>query len=352
MTEPPEAAGGAVGAGAGAGGWRGGAAAAWPAGTAAVTPMPFKLLLDEAARWTRRWLRAIYPRFAVPVVVVTAGNSTLQALMRPADPASAAADPWQAIGRNCSIALLALLLWLPLMMLYWAMSAAAVDAVMGREVSFSRSWRFILRPGVLGAQLLVMLCVGAAAVCCVVPVLYVAPLLGLTLQAMAAEGVTGTAALGRSAELTRHNPRRLWNASPIVKLLALSAVVTVITVLVSLVVQLPLSLAQGLDVFRKMAAGEDVQSWSSRYRWLQVPLSCLASLLTSVVSLYSAFAHALLFFDLRARREGDDLRRAVADMTGGAGPEPPVPAPLPPPATPALPGPPPGRPPAGGGPLP
>jgi hypothetical protein len=84
---------------------------------------------------------------------------------------------------------------------------------------------------------------------------------------------------------------------------------------------------------RKAASGEDLPGWYSSFLWMQLPLRCLASLIISLVYLYSSFATALLFFDLRARREGDDLRRAIAGMTG-ARPEPPPPSPLPPLGTP------------------
>jgi hypothetical protein len=335
MTEPPETASGAEPAAPGAGGAHGSVGAggeaaappAGPAGTAPAVPLPFTVLLDEAMRWTRRWLRTIYPPYAVPVAAITAGHAALQAVWLRPDVPSAAADPVQAIARSCSVALMALPIMLALMVLYWAAAAAAVDAVAGREVSFLRSLRFVLRPGVLGAQLLVLLCVVAAAAACLVPVLYVAPLLGLTLQAMASEGITGAAALRRSAELARHNPRGRWLTSPIVKILALTVVVAVISYLVALVVQLPVVIAQGVAAFRKIAAGEDARAWQVSYLWLQVPLSCLAALVNSAVSIYSGFAHALLFFDLRARREGDDLRHAIADMTAPAGPQPPAPAP-------------------------
>jgi hypothetical protein len=356
MTEPPEAASGAAPAAPGAEsahGAGGGAAAAWPAGTAPAVPMPFTVLLDEAMRWTRRWLRALYLPFVVPVVVITAGHAVLQALWLGSDTSSAAADPARLIARSCSVALIALPVLLAMMVLNWAVRAAAVDAVAGRQVSFFRSLRFVLRPGVLGAQLLVLLCMVAAGsvcaapalfglvlvarlgapaaqllgllclvaaiVCFAVPALYVWLLLGLTVQAMAGEGVTGAAALRRSAELIRHNPRGRWLTSPIVKILALTVVVAVISYLVAMVVQLPVVIAQGVEALRKVAAGEDMQAWQAGHLWLQVPLSCLAALVTCAVSIYSGFAYALLFFDLRARREGDDLRRAIADMTAAAG---------------------------------
>jgi len=104
--------------------------------------------------------------------------------------------------------------------------------------------------------------------------------------------------------------------SPLVKILALMTVVQVISLLATAVLQLPLGLVRIVVFVRKAASGEDLPGWFSSFLWLQVPLSCLASLIMSAVYLYSSFATALLFFDLRARREGDDLRLAIAGMTG------------------------------------
>jgi hypothetical protein len=294
-----------------------GAPAAGPAGLAVpATPMPFPLLLDEAMRWVRRYVRAIYPPIAVPAAVLSAGLAVVQTLWQPPD-AAAVTDPWQSLARLYAMLAVSLPFSLLIGLLYAAMIVAAVDAVAGRRIDVGRALRFVVRPAVLGTQLLVLVCVlGSAALCCVVPAFFVWPLLAMALPAMAEEGMTGTAALRRSAELTWHNPRRRWLASPIVKLLALVLVTTVMSVMVSSVLQLPVAVVQGVAFMRRAAGGEDVPAWISGFNWLQVPLRCLASLAVSAVSVYSSFALALLFFDLRARREGGDLWRAVAGMTG------------------------------------
>ncbi|HVR08117.1 MAG TPA: hypothetical protein VMW75_08720 [Thermoanaerobaculia bacterium] len=285
-----------------------------------ATPLPLPLLLDEAMRWVRRYGRAIYPPIAVPAAVLSAGLAALQTVWQPPD-APVPADPLQSLARLYAMLAVSLPFSLLIGLLYSAMIVAAVDAVAGRTVDVGRALRFVVRPAVLGTQLLVFLCVIAAAVlCCVVPAFYVWPLLAMTLPAMADEGVTGTAALRRSAELTRHNPRRRWLASPIVKILAVVLVTSAMSVLVSMVLQLPVAVVQGVALMRRAASGEDVPGWISTFSWLQVPLRCLASLAVSAVAVYSSFAMALLFFDLRARREGGDLWRAIAGMTGAAAP--------------------------------
>ncbi len=335
---PPAASGAAPGAPGIGGGIRG--------------PMPFPALLDEAMRWARRHVRSIYLPLALPLAAVNTVVAVLQAVWLGPEKLSST-DPWQSIARSCSFVVVSLPLSVVMLLLHAAMVVSAVDAVAGRGVSIRRALRFVVRPGVLGAQMLAMLCVLAAFVCCVLPALYVLPLLSLTLPAMAAEGLTGTAALSRSAELTRHNPQRRILTSPLVKILALIAVVVLISYLVSLVLILPMTITQGVTMMRRIAAGEDLQRSLSGYLWWQVPLIGLSSFVTSGVYLYGSFALALLFFDLRARREGDDLLLAIAGLEGtaGGGPKPPPPAPLPPLAPPPLVPPPPGagRPPWEGG---
>ncbi len=320
-----------------------------PAGAGAVpadlpfAPVPFPVLLDDAVRWTRRYLRVIYPPIAIPAAVLAVLVAAVQVAWQPTQ-ATAAADPWQSLVRIYAMLAALLPYMLAMAVLYAAMTVAAVDAVAGRAVDIRRALRFVVRPRVLATQLAVFFLEGAALIFCLLPALYVWPLVRMTVPAMADEGVTGARAIGRSAELAHHNPGRRFRTSPLVKILALMAVVSVISVLATSVLQLPLMLVQVLVFMRKAASGEDLPGWYSSFLWLQLPVRCLASLIVSAVYLYSSFATALLFFDLRARREGDDLRRAIAGMTGVGSepPERPPPSPLPPlglPPSPLPPGP-------------
>ena len=295
-----------------------------------LAPVPFTLLLDEAMRWTRRYLRAIFPTIAVPVLVLAAGLVAVQLFwMTPEGTRGTDLLHW--LARLYSGLAVSLPFSLLLDVLYAAMTVAAVDAVAGRAVDIRRALRFVVRPRVLGTLLLVFVLDMAALLLCGLAALYVWPLLGLTVPVMADEGVTGAAALRRSIQLARHNPRRRFLTNPMVKILALMVVVPVISLLATAVLQLPLMVVQVLVVLRKAASGEDLPGWYSSFLWLQVPLRCVASLIASAVYLYSSFATVLLFFDLRVRRDGDDLQRAIAGMTG-AGPPPssPPPSPLPP----------------------
>src|SRR5258708_7437473 len=237
----------------------------------------------------------IYPPIAIPAAVLAGLVAAAQIVWQPSQ-TMAAADPWQSLVRVYALLAALLPYMLVVAVLYAAMTVAAVDAVAGRAVDVRRALRFVVRPRVLLTQLAVFFLEGVALIFCLLPALYVWPLVRMTVPAMADEGVTGAAAIGRSAELAHHNPRRRLLTSPLLKILALMAVVPVISLLATAVLQLPLMLVQVLVFMRKAASGEDLPGWFSSFLWLQVPLRCLASLIISLLSLYSPFPPALPFF--------------------------------------------------------
>jgi hypothetical protein len=218
---------------------------------------------------------------------------------------------------------------------YLAGQVAALDALTGRPVDMGRAWNFASQSRVWGTLLLSGLATLGAALACVLPVLYVAPLLSFTLPVVVEEGVFGGAALSRSAELTRYNPSRQLTESPIVKILVLMLVTTLISYLAGLLVALPFQLPMFIDVFRHAMSGDkDVQTAMSRWLWLQVPAVFLSSLVRMAVSLYTAFGIGMLFFDVRGRKEGTDLVAQIDDVFGGPPPaDLPLSSPPPPPST-------------------
>ena len=171
------------------------------------TPVPFTVLLDDAVRWTRRYARAIYPPVAIPAAVLAGLVAAAQIAWQPSQ-RMAAADPWGTLARFYGMMAALVPYMLVIAVLYAAMTVAAVDAVAGRAVDVRRALRFVVRPRVLLTQLEVFFLEGVALLFCALPALYVWPLLRMTVPAMADEGVTGAAAIGRSAQLTHHNPRR------------------------------------------------------------------------------------------------------------------------------------------------
>jgi hypothetical protein len=291
-------------------------------------PMPFLSLLDEAIRRLRPHLRAIFPSVAVPVAVLATVLQVVQilGLRGILGQEGALANPtllW-----TPEVLLIALVLVAVSSVAYVAGQVAALDALTGRPIDMGRSWRFALRMPVWWTLLLSGAAICASLLLCVVPVLYVAPLVSFAVPAMVEEGVFGFAALSRSAELANFNPGRRLTGSPILKILALMLVTTVISYLAGLVVTLPFQVPMFIDIFRNLLSGDrDVQSALSRWLWLQVPAVFLGSLVRTAVYLYTAFGIGMLYFDVRGRREGGDLRAEIDALFPGPLPGPPPPPP-------------------------
>jgi hypothetical protein len=205
-------------------------------------PMPFPLLMDEAVRRTRKVLPQVYAPFAMAAAVLAAGSATINQLVQRG--MAVGRDPVQVMMAGCSAALLALPLAFLAQLLGLAMTQAAVAALSGGRPAFGPALRFALRPRVAGTFLLAQLLIWASFAACLVPVFFVAPLLGLVAPAMAAEGVFGWAALRRSARLTRHNPLGAFLASPRVKILAVYVLVGVVSLLVAALPELPLMVVE------------------------------------------------------------------------------------------------------------
>src|SRR5262245_36843852 len=127
---------------------------------AALTePIPFRLLIDEAVKWTRRHFRTMYLPVARPMAIVNALVPVGQALWFNNALYGDSVDPARMIvgfSAFMSVALLAGVVW---GLGYGALLVAATDAVSGAPVSMKRGWLFMIRPRVFGTSLLVGLCV-------------------------------------------------------------------------------------------------------------------------------------------------------------------------------------------------
>ncbi|MFP3939930.1 MAG: hypothetical protein ACLF0P_06465 [Thermoanaerobaculia bacterium] len=285
-----------------------------PSATVAGTDtLTFPVLMDRAMVWTRGHLRSVVLPLAAPLAVFDAAVAAVQVpwLQQLYDPSALAAE--SGFDSSCAIVLVgfgsAAVSWL----VYCAVGAAATDAVAGRPVAAWDRLRFVLRPGPLGTLLLSGVLVGISYLCCVVPVLYVAPLLSLTVPALVEEDRRGLDAVGRSANLIRYNPQRRFLANPLTKAFVLFLVTALISVLVSLVTTAPFQIAQQWSVLRDLGAAEAAAppEWTL---WLQVPGAAVNAFVSTAVVLYATFGFALLFFDVRRRKEGLDLEAAVAEL--------------------------------------
>lgn len=281
-------------------------------------PVPFRLLLDEAAKRARRHFTALFFPVALPVaaaqvLMVVAQYRFMGQLTLEGEP-----DPRAilvSVGGFCSAVLLFMVVY---GLGYGAMGAASVDAAAGRAVRMGRSWRFVLRPRVLLTLLSMGVAVSLGMLFCLLPGLWLTLLLGFALPVMVEEGELLGGAWRRSSRLARYNPQRRLTTSPMFKVFVFLVVGMLLSQAISLALQMPLVFVQQLFIFREAASGADPNAllYDARWLWLQVPVTLLGSLAQSAVVLYLSFGMALLYFDVQRRRDGVDLEAALDELEG------------------------------------
>jgi hypothetical protein len=282
-----------------------------PSAPALPGPMPFPLLLDEAVWQARRHFRAIYPRVAVPVAIISAGVAALQAVWF----SSLTLDLGSQPGFLSPGYFLILLIQVGLFVVAGnALQVAAVDAVAGRPVDIGRAWRFSLRWRVLVTLALSLGLSLAAFFCCCLPALVVIPMLSFVSTVMVEEDTFYVRALSRSIDLTLYRPQGRWQEMALLRAVLMLLVGLLLAYLVGILVSLPFQIPMYIDLFRHAAAGEDMVRRMSSWVWLQVPAQFLNALATQAVDVYVSFGLALLFHDARGRKEGTDLRQEIDSM--------------------------------------
>jgi len=276
--------------------------------TAVPGVMPVRVLVDEAMRCLRANLRRLFLPFAAVFMVLGGLTVVLQAGMMEGMVQGDLASGCGAMAATYAVIAV-------MMFVYAPMTVAALDAVAGRPVSIGRAWRFALRPRVFFTVVGTGVMVLGSYMCCILPILYVGPLLSLTLPVMVEEGRFGADAIGRGARLVGSNPFADFPRNPLVRLLVFGVVTMAISFLGTLVVQMPFEILRQFLFLRQAAAEEAIATMTSPGSLaLQATGAVLGSLVTTVVGLYGVFGVALLFHDTRNRREGADLEAAAAEL--------------------------------------
>lgn len=293
-------------------------------------PMPFRVLIDEAMRYTRRFFRPIYPSVAIPVALLSGLVGVVQALWYNR---LVGGETGPDLAGGCATVAIALALGVVMGFGYAALHVAAIDVTAGRPVDMKRAWSVPFRPAVLGTSILTGIAVMVAFLLCILPGFFVMPLLSFVLPIMVTEERFGTDALSRSSELTRWTPTGRFMDSALVKALLLLILLIALSYTLGLLVALPFQAPMFIDTFRSAAAGEEPSlERMAMWMWLQVPAQILSALVSVALYLYMSFCTAMLFLDTRSRKEGTDLRAAV-DQVFAPPPVPPAP-PVPPPGAP------------------
>ncbi len=281
-----------------------------------LDPTSFRRLLDQVMEPARRHFRHLFLPIAVPLAACGVLATVLQiGWLRALTGGAGFAEVLPMVGGI-------FLLVVGILGLYGlgfgALFVASMDALAGRQVSMARAWLFVLRPAVFGTLIVVAVLNLLSFLFCLVPSLYVTPVLAFTLAVMLEEDLYGWAAIRRSAELVHYNPTGRWADGGWLQTLVLLLVGAVINYVVSLAVQLPFVVAQQIVVFRDAASGQvsDPATLMASTLWLQAPAQVLGAFATAATWLYWTFGIGLLYRELRRRKEGDDLRRAIDEMTG------------------------------------
>lgn len=288
--------------------------------------LPFRRLLDVVVAPVRRHFRALYPPIAVPMAIAATLLAVVQlrtvsglfSFEMGEEPAFE--DMFSTMFTFAGMGLVYLLIY---SLAFSVLSVAAVEALAGRPPSMARCWRFVFRPPVLGTLGLVMGLSLASMMLCFVPAFYFIPLLSFVLPVMVEEGLTGTAAISRAVELAHFNPRGRLTESPVVQMAVLIFVGWLISYAIVLLVQLPLVIVQQVMIFRGALGGEppDPGALMSSTAWLQIPTVIIGALASVATWFYWAFGIALLYREVRRRKEGNDLAAAIEKLTtAGAAP--------------------------------
>ena len=283
-------------------------------------PLPLRVLIDEAIRQLRRNFSALFPAIAIPLAFLSVPLTfiyfkRLSALSSFSSPSGnpALADALVAMG---GIGLAFAALMAAHYAAWGACILATMDAASGRPIDMTKSWLWVLRPRVIGTILLTMLSVLAGSLFCLLPGIYVAFLFSFVAPVMAEEGRFGVAALKRSAELLHFNARHSLGDNPIVRAFMLAMVAWILASAVSMLVQMPFALAQQIFLIRRASEGEapDLAAMMDEMAWFQLPGAALGSLANAALYLYVNLGMALLFLDVRRRREGADLDAVLQEL--------------------------------------
>jgi hypothetical protein len=277
-------------------------------------------LLDEAVRKARQHFRALYLAVALPLALLWGVIPLFQQRwLKTWVPGAggSATSPSQIFGGLAAMFLVSIIFIALQSLGEAALFVGALDAMAGREIVMARAWKRVLRPDVLGTLLvrgaLTLLGFG----CCVLPGLYLYLLWCFAIPVMVDEGRFAFAALKRSSDLTSYNPNRGFRTNPKVKAFVVVFVGGLIGYAVNMVTTLPLIVVQQVMMFRAMAGGQrpDPAALTEGLLWLQVPTQILAILGQTAVQVYVVFGLALLFFDVRHRKEGQDLEAAIGALS-------------------------------------
>lgn len=276
--------------------------------------MPFRMLLDEAAKVSRRHVRTLFLPMSLFLALLKGLSAIVQVVwMQDYLGAIESGDIARMLPSLGGMGCLSLVVALVTLFAYAVLWATALDAVAGRPVSLRARVRWVLKPRVFGTVLILVVCIVFGLMACLLPGYLVASILVFAIAAMTEEGLFGTEAMGRSSRLTLFNPRERFLETPAFKAFVLIFVASMIAYGLSAIVQVPVALAQQLLILRD-STGDAELATAFRWVWLSIPAQIFAGFTSAAVQLYLAMGTALLYFDVRRRVDGWDLEAALDEI--------------------------------------
>jgi hypothetical protein len=202
---------------------------------------------------------------------------------------------------------------------YGALGHAAVGLAAGRDAATGDSWREGRRFRVWGTILLQGVGVILGLIFCLLPGMYLSLVWALALPVVFEESTFHSAALSRSRDLSRFNPKgglgndaRLW-------IFLILTVTLATTYLLSALAQAPLMIAIILETARSVADGRRAEEMPVFIQWLQVPTTIVTSFVQSAMTLLGNLACAVVYFDIRGRQDAKDLDSAIDALDAAKG---------------------------------
>ncbi len=269
---------------------------------------PFRILIDQVAPFVRNHFRHLFVPIALPLIVATTSIALVQRQWMVAF----TADPLASLGITMWMLVLVFAMAALMAVVYTVVTVVSIDALEGRPVSITRAWRIALRWRALWTVALVSIATMASLMMCVVPAFLVVPLVSLTLPAMVVEERSGVDAMKRSVQLAWWNGTGRMADSGVLQVGLFLVVGWVVQNALTFVVQGPFLVVQQLATFRQAAGGvEPNMAEAMGPLWLHMATQILGGAVAAVASLFWACGLAMLFFELRRRREAKDLGEAI-----------------------------------------
>ncbi len=286
--------------------------------------IPFRILIDDAVKLARKHFMVIYFPVAVPLALMSGIMVATQShwMMGIFSMRSGVFNLEHMFSTILLLLGMSFLWGLAFGLGAAAMMKGSIDATAGRPVDMKNCWLFVIQPQTIGTLILSGLAIGLGFMFCFFPGVYIGLILSFILPVMVDENLFVTDAMRRSYQLVRYNPHWPFLKNPMVKVFTIFVLGGILSYIANIIIQLPLLVYQQIIIFRAITSGGGVMDPAtilSRTIWLQVPSNMFGTMASMAVQVYVCFCIALLFFDVRRRKEGGDIAQAIGELAEAGG---------------------------------